>query len=154
MLIGLCCVTGICLVKISVGFFLRRFLLVTALRRVVDGFIVFMLVFLVYSVLTFVLICEPTATYWDAGITTGTCWSARTLKIIGNLNAGELWEGLVLGLVCLCYEMMLKISLLVLGLNIATDVFTWVLPLHVIVRLQINRRTKLSLVVIMSLGLL
>lgn len=82
--------TGICLVKISVGFFLRRFLVHTRrLRRLVDGFIACMVVYAVYSILTFALICTPLATYWDASITTGTCWDARTMKIIGNLNAGE-----------------------------------------------------------------
>lgn len=89
VLIGLCCVTGICLVKISVGFFLRRFLQARLLRRLVNGFIAFMVVYMVYSILTFALICMPLATYWDSSITTGTCWSARTMKIIGNLNAGK-----------------------------------------------------------------
>lgn len=90
MLIGLCCVTGICLVKISVGFFLRRFLVSTRLLRVlVDGFIAFMAVFTIYSILTFALICMPLASYWDASITGGTCWDARTMEIVGNLNAGE-----------------------------------------------------------------
>lgn len=100
VLIGLCCVTGICLVKISVGFFLRRFLQTRRLRRLVVGFIAFMVVYTAYSVLTFALICTPLATYWDVSITTGTCWSARTMTIVGNLNAGMLllilcWDGII-----------------------------------------------------------
>lgn len=87
VLIGICCVTGICLVKISVGFFLRRFLKTPLLRNVVYGFIGFIFVFMIYSIMTFVLICKPLASYWDVDIA-GTCWSAKTMSIVGNLNAG------------------------------------------------------------------
>lgn len=87
VMIGICCVVGICLVKISIGFFLRRFLQTRFLKRLVMGFIGFIFVYMIYSVLTFVLMCVPTRSYWDSSVS-GTCWSARTLSIVGNLNAG------------------------------------------------------------------
>lgn len=92
IMIGVCAVTGICLVKISVGFFLRRFLQTRLLRRLVVGFIGFISVYLVYSILTFVLMCTPTRVYWNSNVA-GTCWSARTLSIVGNLNAGMSYQG-------------------------------------------------------------
>ncbi|KAF3769925.1 hypothetical protein M406DRAFT_66385 [Cryphonectria parasitica EP155] len=125
MMIGIFCVVGICLVKISVGFFLRRFLQTRFLKRLVLGFIIFISIYLVYSILTFVMMCTPTRSYWDSNVS-GTCWSARTLSIVGNLNA---------------------------AINITTDFFTWLLPIWVIMKLQLKRKTKMTLMVIMSLGL-
>lgn len=61
VLIGGCCVTGICLVKISVGLFLRRFLQTPRLRRLVNESIAFITIFMIYSILTFSLICTPLA---------------------------------------------------------------------------------------------
>ncbi|PSR90370.1 hypothetical protein BD289DRAFT_215986 [Coniella lustricola] len=87
VMIGVCCVVGICLVKISVGFFLLRFLQTRSLKRLVVGFIAFIFVYMIYSIFTFVLMCRPTNSYWDDSVP-GTCWSAATLTVVGNLNAG------------------------------------------------------------------
>jgi len=87
VIIGVACVPGVCLVKISVGLFLLRFIPTKTLQRTLYAFIGFISVYLVYSILTLTLICLPLNSYWEPSVK-GTCWSARTLVIVGNLNAG------------------------------------------------------------------
>lgn len=88
VLIGVMCVPAVCLVKISVGFFLLRFLPTKTLQRTLYAFIGLMSLYLLYSILTLTLICMPLNSYWETSVN-GTCWSARTLEIVGNLNAGK-----------------------------------------------------------------
>lgn len=40
------------------------------------------------------------------------------------------------------------------AINILTDAFTWLLPLKVVLKLQVNKRTRILLIIILSLGLL
>jgi hypothetical protein len=88
-IIGFFLTTGISLVKLSVAFFLRRFVQ----KKWQKTFIVFMIgfstVFMIYSIITFGLACIPLSAIWHPD-PTARCWSADTLSLLGTINGGEL----------------------------------------------------------------
>ncbi|KAH8646667.1 hypothetical protein BX600DRAFT_154369 [Xylariales sp. PMI_506] len=126
-IIGPFCTSGISLVKISVGFFLRRFVQQKWQKKFLLGMIIFSGVFMVYSILTFCLACIPLDTLWVAvPDPNAKCWSMNTLSLLGTING---------------------------VINVVADLVFVVLPIPVVVELQVNRRTKTILIGILSLGL-
>ncbi|KAH6656065.1 hypothetical protein BKA67DRAFT_645459 [Truncatella angustata] len=124
-IIGPFSTTGISSVKISVAFFLRRFMQVKWASRLITGMGIFCLVFLIYSIITFMVACVPLSTFWDPQ-PGAKCWSGDALSLIGTIN------GVV---------------------NVTQDLFFVIVPIPVVLRLQVNRRTKGTLIAILSLGL-
>ncbi|KAK8095669.1 uncharacterized protein PG998_002300 [Apiospora kogelbergensis] len=125
-IIGPLLTSGICLVKISLAFFLRRFVQKVSQKRFLLGMIVFMSVFLVYSICTYTFACIPLEAVWKQKLTDANCALRNKLLDIGTANS---------------------------VVNILTDLAMVALPVLVVVDLQVNRKTKISLVLILSLGL-
>ncbi|KAK8061699.1 oxidoreductase [Apiospora phragmitis] len=129
-IIGEFLVTGISLVKISIGFFLKRFAQTPAQHRFLWGMIIFCAIFMVYSAITFVIACIPLKAMWIPGLRaapTSKCQTGQVLSIIGTANG---------------------------VINVLTDVIFCLLPVPVVLALNINRRTRTTLFLILSLGLL
>ncbi|KAG9202472.1 hypothetical protein G6514_004208 [Epicoccum nigrum] len=117
---------AICLVKISVGFFLLRIATQPLYRHIIIGIMVFMGVYTTGCFFTIVLQCTNLAVQWDPTVK-ATCWSAYTIKTLSYVNV--------------CF-------------NIATDVlFSTVIPIPLLWNLHMNKRQKSSLMCILGLGL-
>ncbi|KAF2124902.1 hypothetical protein P153DRAFT_425966 [Dothidotthia symphoricarpi CBS 119687] len=117
---------AICLVKISVGFFLLRIAVATVYRRIIISTMVFMGVYTVGCFLTIMLQCTNLALLWDPYVK-GTCWSDQTITTLSLLNV---------------------------SLNIFTDVlFSAAIPIPLLWSLQMNTRQKMSLICILGLGM-
>ncbi|KAF2997257.1 hypothetical protein E8E14_001573 [Neopestalotiopsis sp. 37M] len=120
-------VTGISLVKISLGFFLLRFVQGLWYTRFIIFMIVFLALFTLTCDLTLALQCiPPVAAYTIPRPIDAKCFSADTFLAISTFNG---------------------------VMNILTDAIFVLLPVPIIIKLQVNRRTKLSLLFILSLGL-
>ncbi|KAL4868008.1 hypothetical protein BDV12DRAFT_109147 [Aspergillus spectabilis] len=122
-------VLGISLVKISIGFFLLRF---TAQKKFLKPFIlgslIFLALFTLASLLTLILQCIPVRAAWDFALRgqPGTkCYSNTTYLSIGKFNS---------------------------AINIVTDFLYALLPVYMFYDIQVNRRTKASLMGILGLG--
>lgn len=145
-------VTGISLVKLSVGFHLLRFVqekmfklslyimlgpLPLVMYHLYDPYqsltdscyaLGLLVVFTLVSDLTLILQCIPVSSSWMDKTAPGVkCFSNATFARIGMFN------GII---------------------NVVTDVIFVALPIPVILALRVNRRTKITLVLILSLGLL
>ncbi|EHL01283.1 hypothetical protein M7I_2751 [Glarea lozoyensis 74030] len=89
--------------------------------------IAFLAAFLLTSAFTIIFACLPVRANWDLVLAkTAKCYSKDTFTAIGLFNS---------------------------SINIITDVLFATLPIPMVWNLQVNMRTKLSLVVILSLGL-
>ncbi|KFY07700.1 hypothetical protein V492_06903 [Pseudogymnoascus sp. VKM F-4246] len=129
---GLFLVTGISLVKISVGLFLLRIVEGTVYKRIIIGTIGFLIIFTLACLGTLIFQCIPVSAAWDFaqrpppfGKGNAKCYSTPIFTAIGLFNG---------------------------AVNIATDVAFAVLPIPVIWKLSVNIRTKISLIFILSLG--
>ncbi|KAM0810935.1 hypothetical protein AB5N19_11288 [Seiridium cardinale] len=119
-------VSGISLVKISLGFFLLRFVQGLWYKRFIIFMIVFLALFTISCDLTLTLQCmPPMAAYMFPRPPDASCFSADTFLAISTFNG---------------------------VMNIITDAVFLLLPVPVIVGLQVNKRTKASLLFILSLG--
>ncbi|KAJ4983126.1 integral membrane family protein [Stagonosporopsis vannaccii] len=117
---------AICLVKISVGFFLLRIAVHSAYRRLIIGIMLFMGIYTIGCFFTIVLQCTNLAVQWDHTIK-ATCWSAHTIKTLSYVNV---------------------------SLNIVTDLlFSIIIPIPLLWSLQMNKRQKSSLMCILGLGI-
>lgn len=116
---------GICLVKISIGFFLLRIASTKFYTRLISGIMIFMLVYTFACFLTIVLQCKNLAALWDTTIPM-QCWGQKTLQSLSYTNV---------------------------SLNILTDLlFSIFIPIPMLWNVQMNSRTKASIVGILSLG--
>ncbi|KAG7285380.1 hypothetical protein NEMBOFW57_010007 [Staphylotrichum longicolle] len=111
-------------VKISVGFFLLRIAPNKTYRRILQGVMVFTVAYTFVCFITLLLQCKNLAILWDATVQT-TCWSQSTLQGLSYAS-------------CV--------------VNILTDIFFAVLPIPMLWNVQINARTRASLICIMGLG--
>ncbi|KAL2820157.1 hypothetical protein BDW59DRAFT_118375 [Aspergillus cavernicola] len=122
-------VLGISLVKISIGFFLLRFTTQKKyLKPFILGSLIFLALFTLACILTLILQCIPVRAAWDFSLQTkeGTkCYSASTYLKIGKFNS---------------------------SINIITDFIYATLPVFMFHDIQVNRRTRASLMGILSLG--
>ncbi|KAL4908639.1 hypothetical protein BDW74DRAFT_166236 [Aspergillus multicolor] len=122
-------VLGISLVKISIGFFLLRFTTQKKfLKQFIIGSLVFLALFTIACMLTLILQCIPPEAAWDSEVAQkeGTkCYSPATYLKIGKFNS---------------------------SINIVTDFLYATLPVFMFHDIQVNRRTRASLMCILSLG--
>ncbi|KAE8380541.1 hypothetical protein BDV26DRAFT_290292 [Aspergillus bertholletiae] len=120
-------VLGISLVKVSLALFLLRFASPNKnLKRFIIGALVFLIVFTIACILTLILQCLPVQAAWDFSLRpNATCYSMKTYLSIGEFNS---------------------------AINIATDFVFATLPAFMFYKVQVNKRTKLSLMGILSLG--
>jgi len=121
-------VMGISFVKISIGFFLLRLVQGKWYKRSIVAWIIFLFLFTLASMGTLIFQCLPIDAAWDMNVRmqpTTRCYSNETFRNIGLFNG---------------------------SINIFTDFIFATLPIPVILPLQINLRTKISLISILSLG--
>ncbi|KAF7131116.1 hypothetical protein CNMCM5793_004103 [Aspergillus hiratsukae] len=120
-------VLGISSVKISLAFFLLRFASQNKfLKKFIIGALVFLILFTIACVLTLVFQCYPVSAAWDySQRATAKCYSNKTYLAIGEFNS---------------------------AINIVTDFVFATLPVFMFYNIQINKRTKASLMGILSLG--
>ncbi|KXT12387.1 hypothetical protein AC579_1709 [Pseudocercospora musae] len=118
---------GVILVKISIALFLMR--LVPPGKKwksLLWVVIVFLICFMLACSGTLIWQCVPIDAAWDfSKKATANCFSNNTFSAIGLTNS---------------------------SINCATDFLLAALPIPIIVKLQVNRRTKVTLVLILSLG--
>ncbi|KAI4207934.1 MAG: hypothetical protein LQ346_000271 [Caloplaca aetnensis] len=126
LLAQICNVIGIGLVKISVCLCVLR--LVDRARRRLSQFLWVLIAFVAAShfvqVLIFLIQCRPLNALWDPTVK-GTCFSAHVVYTAGYTNY---------------------------GLDALTDIVCACIPIFVIQRLQMNKRTKTALCLLMGLG--
>ncbi|KAK8075938.1 hypothetical protein PG994_003210 [Apiospora phragmitis] len=111
-------------VKMSIGLFLLRIAPNKGYRRVLQGVMLFTMAYTMMCFVTLLLQCTNLAILWDPTVQT-TCWSRQTLQTLSYANS---------------------------IVNILTDMFFAVLPIPMLWNVQINLRTKASLICIMGLG--
>ncbi|KAH7317763.1 phosphatidylserine decarboxylase [Rhexocercosporidium sp. MPI-PUGE-AT-0058] len=117
---------GISLVKLSVGFFLLRLATGKAHKIFLYCILVFLVAFTLTSAGTILFSCIPIRASWDRMSEPGAkCFSFNTFTNIGLFNS---------------------------IVNILTDVLFASLPIPIVWKLQVNMRTKISLICILSLG--
>lgn len=121
---------GISLVKISIAFFLRRFVPNKKYQHFLTGSIVFLVAFTLSCAGTLIFNCgTKISANWDLELRANgeaKCFSNTTFTNIGIFNS---------------------------SINIATDVLFALLPVPIVWKLQTNLRTKITLVAILGLGL-
>lgn len=121
---------GISLVKISIAFFLRRFVTGKAYQRFLLGTIAFLVAFTISCAGTLLFNCgSHVNANWNFALRSQSnvhCFSNATFTNIGIFNS---------------------------SINIATDVLFALLPVPVVWKLQANLRTKVTLCFVLSLGL-
>ncbi|KAL5113697.1 hypothetical protein ACEQ8H_008426 [Pleosporales sp. CAS-2024a] len=117
---------AISLAKLSVGFFLLRIAVQPLYRKVIIGIMCFMTFYTTGCFFTIVLQCTDLRVQWDQTVQ-GSCWTTRTLKSLSYTNQ---------------------------SLNILTDIlFSVAIPIPMLWNVQMNRRQKVSIIGILSLGM-
>jgi len=117
---------GISLIKISIACFLLRLVTGKVYKIFLYGMTVFLTLFTLACAGTLIFACIPVRASWDLALApTAKCYSKQTFTNIGLFNS---------------------------IVNIVTDVTFAVLPVPIVWNLQINRRTRTSLIAILSLG--
>ncbi|KAK6082980.1 hypothetical protein SCUP515_02214 [Seiridium cupressi] len=118
-------VWAIPLVKVSVGLFLLKISPNLLYRRILQGIILFLMVYTFASFLTLVLHCQDLSALWDNRVQT-YCWPNETIVALGYSYS---------------------------TINIVTDLFFALIPIPMLWDIQIDRRTKASLICILGLGI-
>ncbi|RDW58690.1 hypothetical protein BP6252_13166 [Coleophoma cylindrospora] len=117
---------GISLVKISLASFLSRLVTNKIIKRFLIGAIIFLVLFTISSAGTIIFSCIPISATWDpAAAPNAKCFSRTTFTDIGLFNS---------------------------IVNIFTDVIFACLPIPIVWNLQLNTRTRVTLVGVLSLG--
>ena len=97
--------------------------------------------------MTLIFSCVPPAANWDPSLVpTAKCFSLNTFTAVGLLNT---CESTVTGALY-AFGFTDEIS----AVNIATDILFVILPVPVIWGLQLNIRTRITLIGVLSLGTL
>ncbi|KAK9775286.1 hypothetical protein SCAR479_07962 [Seiridium cardinale] len=113
------------LVKVSVGLFLMKISPNLLYRRILQGIILFLMVYTVASFLTLVLHCQDLSALWDNRVQT-YCWPNETIVGLGYSYS---------------------------TINVVTDLFFALIPIPMLWNIQIDRRTKASLICVLGLGI-
>ncbi|KAK8123351.1 hypothetical protein PG999_003269 [Apiospora kogelbergensis] len=111
-------------VKMSIGLFLLRIAPNKGYRRALHGVMIFTMAYTMMCFATLLLQCTNLAILWDPTVK-AVCWSKETLQALSYANS---------------------------IVNIITDMFFAILPAPMLWNVQINIRTKASLICIMGLG--
>jgi len=119
-------VWAIASVKISICFFLLRIAPGKFYRYTLWGIIIYLVTYTTAAMLTIVLQCIPTAMIWDVDhVLKGKCFTVSVLRGLSYYNATS---------------------------NIITDLYLATLPIPMLWHVQINKRTKIAITGILSLG--
>ncbi|ORX97794.1 hypothetical protein BCR34DRAFT_607135 [Clohesyomyces aquaticus] len=123
---------GVSVVKLSIAFFLLRLSTRTRYSGFLYGCVVFIIVLTLVCAMTLIFQCFPVAAAWDSalrpppyGTGNAKCYSMTIFRNLGLMNS---------------------------SFNIITDILFATMPLPLVWRLQLNTRTKISLIAILSLG--
>jgi hypothetical protein len=123
---------AVCFVKLSIAFFLLSLLQRTRYRFFMWGIVVFLVVFMLFTFFTLVFSCIPIQANWNfnlrpppMGTGSARCLSTHTYRNIAFVNSIT---------------------------NIVTDIVLAFIPVPLIWTLQVNKRTKASLIFILTLG--
>ncbi|KAK4449065.1 hypothetical protein QBC34DRAFT_97790 [Podospora aff. communis PSN243] len=121
-------ITSLCLLKLSVAFSLLRLAgpMNKWWTRVIWGLMIFICLYMVESWISILAFCDPIAAHWDKKVLrTAKCWDPAVFRIFPLFNT---------------------------GCNMFTDVCFATLPIPIIWRLQMKRRTRIYLIGVFSLG--
>ncbi|KAF2440767.1 hypothetical protein P171DRAFT_325708, partial [Karstenula rhodostoma CBS 690.94] len=113
---------AICVVKMSVGFFLLRIAIIPFYRHTIQGIMGFMAFYTTGCFFTIMFQCTNIAVQWDQSAK-GTCWTKKTIQALGYTNV---------------------------SCNIVTDLLLAIIPM--LWQVQLNRRQKSSVICILGLG--
>ncbi|MCJ1363414.1 hypothetical protein MMC16_002521 [Acarospora aff. strigata] len=116
---------AISVVKISIACFLLRIAPSESYRRFLWGSIIFLVVYTTACFLTIMLQCRPMNILWDGPTVKAVCFTPTVLRTMSYVNV---------------------------SINIITDFIFAALPIPFLWQVQINRRTKIAVTGIMSLG--
>ena len=119
-------------------------------KQILTILVVFLVVFLLFTFFTLVLSCVPIAANWNfdlrpppIGTGNARCLTTETYRNIAFVNSSKFWI------------LTIQSSLLTMIVtNIVTDIVLAVIPVPLIWTLQVNKRTKASLIFILTLGFL
>ncbi|KAF8461630.1 hypothetical protein BDZ91DRAFT_699494 [Kalaharituber pfeilii] len=113
-------------VKVSIALLLMRLATLNKYKKFLWGTIVFMICFNFACLGTLIFNCSPISGAWDPVVRAkGYCYSMKTFRNIGLFNT---------------------------VVNVTTDIMYATIPIPLIWRLQFNLRTRITLVLILSLG--
>lgn len=146
-------VLGISLVKISVGLFLLRF---TAQKKWLKWFIIgsvgFLVCFTIASLCTLIFQCVPIQAAWESELRAKESTKCFTLPVflgIGRFNACKFQTPASPS--CL---VLVNVLIQWIAINIITDFLYATLPVFMFYNVQVNKRSKISLMGILGLGYL
>ena len=106
---------------------------------------VFLILFTISCAGTLLFACVPVAASWDFSLKAhAKCFSNNTFTAIGLYNSGESPLG----------KAAVSSADKLTAVNIVTDIILAVLPVPLVWNLQLNKRTKATLTVILGLGFL
>lgn len=146
-----------CMVKVSIGLFLLRVTPDFVHRKIIYGAMSFILAWTLACFITLLLQCDNIRAIWDDSVQT-VCWSVEVIHALGWASAGKKafkvpFDPMVSRTVVVCASEMFPDPVLIV-VSITSDIFFATLPIAILWKLQINTRRKMSLVALMSLGIL
>lgn len=117
--------------------------------------IAFCVLFIIATILTFVLSSDPMEVRWKT-IAGSNCWSGQMMSNIGIMNGSMCANPSVpVGSQAVINDLFHSSNKsAATAISIVTDIVFVVVPVHVIKGVQVNKRIRWSLMGIMSLGLL
>ncbi|KAF2738970.1 hypothetical protein EJ04DRAFT_573411 [Polyplosphaeria fusca] len=131
-MVGLVAPMSVCFTKISISVFLLPLTMRTRFRQFLWAVVVFLVIFTLFTFFTILFGCVPVSANWDftqrpppLGIGHAKCLPIPTYRGIALFNSIT---------------------------NIITDVVLAIIPVPLIWTLQVNNRTKATLILILSLG--
>ncbi|KAF2721221.1 hypothetical protein K431DRAFT_224704 [Polychaeton citri CBS 116435] len=120
------CLIALCLAKVSVGLFLLRLAISRNYIRFIWCVIVFTILSTLGNLLTVFFQCQPLSFVWDFTVEGGKCIPQPHLKFAAFFNS---------------------------SVSVLTDVIFALLPIPLLWKVQLNRKTKAAVVCILSMGL-
>lgn len=138
-------VTGTAFTKASVCFFILRIFKRTnqKLAYIIYGLVTLVTVTTIALVITYLLQCRPLNALYDPRVV-GTCYSAHVTFGVAYGQGGELARIIVCA----------QVAHTIIAVSIFTDFFCAGLPFFVIRKLQMKKRLKIGISLIMGLGVL
>jgi hypothetical protein len=144
------------LVKMSVGIFLLRITPNKFYRNLLLGAMILM-VYTLFCLLTIMLQCKNISFLWDFSVKT-TCWPISTIMTLSYANSSQYRPqgGALLPSATTLYAAASSIENgnRNAAVNILTDLFFAFILIPMLWNIQINPRTKASLICILGLGIL
>lgn len=130
-------VAALCFVKLSILYFFKTIASHRTLRHVVNGTVVFVVVYSLGAILAGILQCQPPSDAWNVD-----AYFAQFDKV-PNPNAPKVK----------CYDPVILFTVTA-ALNLFTDVVILLIPIPTLLSLSVPLRQRLALIGIFSIGLL